>query len=107
MKREAGFYWVKWGAYWTVAEFTPFYDEDGTDYGSWYICGNECMFMTREFEEIADNPLVIPGKIPERTTIKSIVYQSGLNYAITLEKENSNRIREVFNSFFNRKRHGR
>ncbi len=73
---ERGFYWVRTHLGWTVAELSPFYDED-RDFCNWYLCGYEAAWMTYELEEINETPLTIPGSIPERTTVVSVINQLG------------------------------
>lgn len=100
-----GFYWVRYGTGWTVAEFSPFYDEDN-DYGSWYICGNECAIMTKELDEINEAPLTEPGKIPQRTAAVSVFDQFGRDINSTLTIEGI-KVLSVLKSLFKKRVNGR
>lgn len=46
--RLAGYYWVKYGGEWVIAEWTG----NGEHYGVWMLCGDECVKITEEFEEV-------------------------------------------------------
>lgn len=86
-KLERGFYWVRTVSGWTIAELSPFYDSDGQDYSSWYLCGCETAYMTKELQEIRETPLTEPGRIPARTSVVSVFDQLGkdIHSAATIE----------------------
>ena len=52
MKREEGYYWVKYRGDWIIAEYTHELRP------KWYVIGNECPFHEREFSEINENRII-------------------------------------------------
>lgn len=67
MKRERGFYWVKDGEAWIVAEW------QGDELEYWYVTGDECSHPDGWFEEIREIKLTAPDVIPKRTSIVSVI----------------------------------
>lgn len=48
--RQSGFYWVKYDGKWTIAEYTSYSGQS-----EWYVTGNDCYFISEEFDEIDEN----------------------------------------------------
>lgn len=54
MKREEGYYWVKNGDVWIIAQWTII-----NKYGSWSVCGNENEYSTNHFDKIDERKIII------------------------------------------------
>ena len=51
MKRENGYYWVKYGRSWEVATYKD---------GSWWLCGKDYYFQDDDFKEINEIRIINP-----------------------------------------------
>ncbi len=65
--REPGFYWVRDGGGWSVAEWRCFAFANTVDAfpikPEWYVPGNECGFQDDEFDEIGER-VALPSDLP-------------------------------------------
>jgi hypothetical protein len=98
MKRENGFYWVKFRFNWRIGEFVNSYDEvlDGTkiDESYWNVQHFKDYFHDSDFEEINEQRILSPDEITAQINNinEEIVKQANKVYnshnVLLLQKEN-------------------